>query len=167
MATQIVANLKSPDILGVQEIQDNNGAADSGVVDASLTWNALIAAIQAAGGPLYSYRQIDPVNNQDGGAPGANIRVGFLFRPDRVSFVDRPGGAATVATAVVNTPAGPQLLYSPGRLDPTNPAFSDSRKPLAGEFLFGNQRLFVVANHLNSKGGDTPLFGKVQPPVLS
>ena len=49
------------------------------------TFAALVEAIAGAGGPEYDYRQIDPVNNEDGGAPNANIRVGFLFRPDRVS----------------------------------------------------------------------------------
>ena len=49
----------------------------------------------------YEYRQIDPQNNQDGGQPGGNIRVGFLFRPDRgLAFVDRPGGDATTPTGI-------------------------------------------------------------------
>ena len=43
----------------------------------------------------------------------------------------------------------------------------DSRKPLAGEFTYRGKTLFIVANHFNSKGGDTPLFGSVQPPVRS
>ena len=36
----------------------------------------LIDAIVAAGGPLYDYRQIDPENNADGGAPGGNVGSG-------------------------------------------------------------------------------------------
>ena len=52
-------------------------------------------------------------------------------------------------------------------MDPTNSAFNNSRKPLAGEFTFGGQKLFLIANHFNSKGGDDPLFGRFQPPVLS
>ncbi len=65
---------------------------------------------------------------------------------------------------VVDTPGGPQLLYSPGRIDPTNPAFTSSRKPLAGEFEFRGETFFVIGNHFNSKGGDDPLFGRFQPP---
>ena len=58
-----------------------------------VTFKTLIAAITAAGGPTYQFRQIDPVNDQDGGEPGGNIRVVFLFRTDRgLTFVDRPGG---------------------------------------------------------------------------
>ena len=61
----------------------------------------------------------------------------------------------------------PELSSSPGRIDPTNTAFNASRKPLAGEFTFNGHRLFVIANHFNSKGGDNPLFGRFQPPVFS
>ncbi|MEN4011877.1 MAG: lamin tail domain-containing protein [Bellilinea sp.] len=166
IANLIVNHLGSPDILGLEEIQDNSGATNNGVVDADLTFNLLISAIQAAGGPVYEYRQINPVDGQDGGQPGGNIRVGFLFRPDRVSFVDRPGGSPTTATSLLSTPDGPVLEFSPGRLDPTNTAFLSSRKPLAGEFLFRGERVFVVTNHFNSKGGDQPLFGRFQPPAL-
>ena len=92
----------------------------------------------------------------------------FLFRTDRgVSFVDRPGGDSTTPTTVVNGPGGPQLSFSPGRIDPTNSAFNTSRKPLAGEFMFNGHHLFVIANHFNSKGGDQPLEGHFQPPTRS
>jgi len=54
---------------------------------------------------------------------------------------------------------------SPGRIDPGNSAFASSRKPLAGEFRWDGERIFVVANHFNAKGGDQPLFGRFQPPA--
>jgi predicted extracellular nuclease len=168
LAGLIVNNLKSPDILSIEEIQDNNGATNDPVVDATTTWNTLVTAIQAAGGPTYQFRQINPVDDQDGGEPGGNIRVGFLFRTDRgVAFVDRPGGTSTGATSVTGTGLSTQLTFSPGRIDPTNPAFNASRKPLAGEFTFKGDKVFVIANHWNSKGGDQPLFGRFQPPTLS
>jgi predicted extracellular nuclease len=167
-AALIVNNLRSPDLIAIEEIQDNNGAVNDSVTDASVTWNALIAAIQAAGGPVYNYRQIDPVDDQDGGEPGGNIRVGFLFRTDRgLEFIDRPGGDSTTPVTVVDRPSGPQLSASPGRIDPNNSAFVNSRKPLAGEFRARGKKLFVVAHHFNSKGGDQPLFGRFQPPVRS
>ncbi|MEG3844137.1 Calx-beta domain-containing protein, partial [Microcoleus sp. herbarium14] len=167
LASRIVTNLKSPDIINLEEIQDNNGATNDGVVAADTTYNTLIAAIKTAGGPTYEFRQINPVNNQDGGEPGGNIRVGFLFNPSRVSFVDRPGGTSTTATTVSNVSGAPVLSASPGRIDPTNAAFNTSRKPLVGEFVFNGQSVFVIANHFNSKGGDQPLFGPNQPPVLT
>jgi hypothetical protein len=166
LAGILVHNLGAPDIVSGEEVQDDNGPTDDGTVGSDTTLNLLVAAIEAAGGPHYDYRYINPVNDQDGGEPGGNIRQVFLFRTDRgVSFVDRPGGGSTTATTVVNGADGPELSASPGRIDPTNAAFTASRKPLAGEFLVGGQRLFVIANHFNSKGGDQPLFGHFQPPV--
>ena len=165
LAGLIVNNLRNPDLLAIEEIQDNNGPSPVGSTDATLTWQMLIAAITAAGGPTYDYRQIDPLFNQDGGEPNGNIRQGFLFRTDRgLEFVDRPGGTATTATHEDATHKGAQLTLSPGRIDPGNPAFTNSRKPLAGEFRWRGKTFFAIANHFNSKGGDQPLVGRFQPP---
>src|SRR5215207_1309097 len=164
LAEIVVNNLKSPDIISVEEIQDNNGPKDDAVVDADQTFGRLLAAIRAAGGPAYDFRDINPVDDQEGGEPGGNIRVGFLFRRDRgLRFVDRPGGGPTTPTTVVGDRGGPRLSSSPGRIDPANAAFTRSRKPLAGEFVFNGDRLFGIANHFSSKGGDQPLFGRFQP----
>ncbi|MGV9244171.1 endonuclease/exonuclease/phosphatase family protein [Streptomyces sp. NPDC003710] len=163
----IVNNLKSPDIVSLEEIQDNNGAKDDGTVDASQTVNKLIDAIVAAGGPKYDWRSIDPVNDQDGGEPGGNIRQVFLFNPERVSFTDRPGGGSTTAVDVTKVHGQAQLTASPGRIDPASDAWKSSRKPLVGEFVFRGRTVFVIANHLNSKGGDQGLTAQYQPPVRS
>ena len=166
LASQIINNLGAPAIISIEEVQDNTGSTNDGVTDASMTYGMLIAAIQAAGGPTYDYRDIAPLDLTDGGQPGGNIRVGFLFRTDRVTFVDRAGGDAVTSTTVSLGTNGVELSSSPGRIDPTNIAWDDSRKPLAGEFIFGGQHIIVVTNHFNSKGGDDSLFGRVQPPVL-
>ncbi|BAY07756.1 SdiA-regulated domain-containing protein [Calothrix sp. NIES-2098] len=167
LAARIVNNLKSPDIISLEEIQDNNGATNDSVVDASVTYQTLINAIASAGGPTYQYRQINPVDDTNGGEPGGNIRVGFLFNPNRVSFVDRPGGTSTSNTIVSNVGGTATLSASPGLVDPTNSAFNSSRKPLVGEFTFNGQTVYVIGNHFNSKGGDQPLYGPNQPPTLS
>ncbi|MUG96594.1 hypothetical protein F7734_31360 [Scytonema sp. UIC 10036] len=168
LADRIVNNLRSPDIICLEEIQDNTGAEiNDGVVDANRTYEELMSAIVSIGGPAYDYRQINPVERQDGGQPGGNIRVGFLFNPNRVQFVDRAGGSSTTNTTVNNVSGQPELSVSPGRIAPTNPAFNDSRKSLVGEFIFQGQKLFAIANHWNSKGGDQPLYGPNQPPVLT
>jgi predicted extracellular nuclease len=163
LAHGVVESLASPDILSLEEIQDNNGTTDDTVVAADETLRLFTDAVVAAGGPRYEWRAIDPVDDADGGAPGGNIRVAFLFNPARVSFVDRPGGDATTPVAV----AGRHLSVSPGRIDPTSDAWTDSRKPLAGEFTFRGRTVFVVANHFNSKGGDQPMYGRFQPPARS
>ena len=168
LAGIVVQNLKSPDLLALEEIQDNNGATDDGTVDASTTFTLLAHAISAAGGPGYQFRNVNPENGKDGGEPGGNIRTGFLFRVDRgLAFTDRSGAAFDTPNAVVTSAGKPALAYSPGRIDPTNAAFSSSRKPLVAEFTYRGQTLFVIANHFNSKGGDQPLFGRFQPPLLS
>jgi predicted extracellular nuclease len=165
IARQIIDNLRSPDILALVEMQDLDGEGPLGPAG-DPTFAALSAAIVAEGGPAYQWRQIDPVHNADGGAPNANIRVGFFFRTDRgLSFVDRPGGTAVTPTEDNPAVPGAQLTFSPGRIDPTNPVWTSSRKPLAGEFLWRGKKLFVVANHLNSKGGDQPLMGRFQEPM--
>lgn len=172
LAQGIVANLAAPDIVSLEEVQDNNGDTDNGVVAADGTLRRLTDAIVAAGGPRYQWRQISPRDKADGGEPGGNIRVAFLFDPARVSFVDRSGGDATTPVRVVERSGSEgdstaSLSVSPGRIEPRNPAFDDSRKPLIGEFTFRGKTVFVVANHFNSKGGDQPLHGRFQPPERS
>jgi len=169
LARGVVTNLAAPDIITLEEIQDDNGAAaeGDGVVTADRTLRRFTDAIVAAGGPRYEWRQIDPQDLADGGEPGGNIRVGFLFNPRRVSFVDRPGGGATTAVSVVRERGRTHLSVSPGRVAPDDPAWADSRKPLAGEFVFHGHPVFVIANHFNSKGGDQPVHGRNQPPTRS
>ncbi|MEV1021678.1 endonuclease/exonuclease/phosphatase family protein [Streptomyces sp. NPDC050264] len=167
-AAAIVDNLKSPDIVSLEEIQDNNGAKDDGTVAADVTVTELIDAIVAAGGPRYDWRSIDPVNDQDGGEPGGNIRQVFLFNPERVSFTDRAGGDSTTAVGVTRAHGKAALTASPGRIDPANEtAWKNSRKPLAGEFTFRGKTVFVIANHFASKGGDQGLTAQYQPPARS
>ncbi|MGW1616721.1 lamin tail domain-containing protein [Streptomyces sp. NPDC002285] len=167
LADGVVTNLSSPDIVALEEIQDNNGATNDGTVAADQTVQKFIDAIVAAGGPCYDWRSVDPTNGTDGGEPGGNIRQVFLFNPHRVQFTDRAGGDATTAVQVVKTPTGPELSVSPGRINPTNPAWNTSRKPLVGEFTFHDKPVFVIANHFNSKGGDQPLHSRSQQPARS
>ncbi|MFJ7180695.1 endonuclease/exonuclease/phosphatase family protein [Streptomyces massasporeus] len=166
-ASAIVHHLKSPDIVSLEEIQDNNGAKNDGTVAADQTLTKLIDAIVAAGGPTYDWRSIDPADNTDGGQPGGNIRQAFLFNPERVSFADRAGGDATTATAVTKIRGKAHLTLSPGRVAPADEAWKNSRKPLAGEFVFRGRTVFVIANHFNSKGGDQSLTSQYQPPSRS
>lgn len=163
LAAGIVNGMKSPDIVGVTEVQDNDGPTDSGTTDASESAAALIAAIKALGGPSYVYTDVAPADKMDGGQPGGNIRVGFLYNPERVSLAEGKAGTAAEAVAYKDG----QLTVNPGRIDPQNEAFKSSRKPVVAQFVFNGKKVIVVANHFNSKGGDEPLFGKKQPPALS
>ncbi|MBU0956312.1 MAG: hypothetical protein KKI09_12860, partial [Spirochaetes bacterium] len=166
IAGTIVHGLNSPDIIVIEEMTDDSFSANNGVVSAQANFSLLINAIVAAGGPnTYQFRQIDPANNQDGGWTGANIRVGFIFNGARVSFVDVPGGDSTTSVSVSSVNGKPGLSTSPGRISVES--FGNSRKPLAGHFVFNSRDIFVIGNHLASKGGDDPLWGINQPPVLA
>lgn len=148
LATQIVGNLKSPDVIALQEIQDNSGETDDGTVDASLTLEALAQAIIAEGGPDYDFVQVDPVDGAQGGVPGGNIRNAYLYNPARVSVVEfkalTPG---ELAAAGVGNPN----------------AFDGSRIPLLARFGFNGKEIVMINNHLSSRSGSTPIFGGPQP----
>lgn len=165
LADHIVNALNSPDIIGVQEVMDNDGEMDSLDISADISYQTIIDAVLKIGGPEYRFMNIDPLRNADGGAPGGNIRVGFLYRTDRglTPAVAAPGDART-AVEIVEQGGLVSLSLNPGRLDPQNRSFIDSRKPLVAQFNYNNKTLFVVVCHLNSKGGDDPLFGGFMPP---
>ncbi|SEF81961.1 hypothetical protein SAMN04489712_102153 [Thermomonospora echinospora] len=170
IARQLVTDLAAPDLVTVTGLQDNSGPEDDGTVAADQTVAQLVAAISAAGGPAYDWRSIDPLDGADGGEPGGNVRVGFLFRTDRgLSFVDRPGGTATLPVAAVPVAAAggsreAGLSVSPGRVAPGDAAWNAARKPLAGEFVWRGRRLVVIANHWTARGGDDSLYARFQPP---
>lgn len=162
LAKSMVDNLGSPDIIGLVEVLDDSGETNNGVVKADANYKALSDAIQGFGGPTYAWTEVAPIDGEDGGVPGGNIRVGYLYNPERVTLNEAPKGDATTAVAYENG----SLTLNPGRIDPTNAAFNSSRKPLAAEFTFQGEEVVVINNHFNSKGGDQPLFGKNQPPYL-
>jgi hypothetical protein len=75
VANHIGKILRTPDIMFIQEVQDNSGPTDDGVVSANVTLSTLVAAIANISGVTYSFTVIDPVDKQDGGQPGARISV--------------------------------------------------------------------------------------------
>ncbi len=165
----LVAALRAPAIVALEEIQDDSGPADDGVVAASATLTALVDAIAAAGGPRYEPVGIDPENNRDGGQPGGNIRVALLFDPRRVDLVRRGTARANDAAEVVGSGRSTALSLSPGRVAPSSSAFDlrsgeGVRKSLAVEFRAAGEPLFVIVNHWTSKWDDDRAFGARQPP---
>ncbi|MEQ6048989.1 chitobiase/beta-hexosaminidase C-terminal domain-containing protein [Lysinibacillus capsici] len=161
IAATFVNNMKSPDIITLVEVQDNDGQTDSGNADASESYMRLIHAIKAAGGPAYDWIDVMPINNTVGGAPGGNIRVGYLYNPERVSLVS---GIKGMGDQTNTWTADGSLTLNPGFVDPSK--FVDTRKPIAAEFEFQKERVVIIGAHLNSKGGDGSLWGPTQPPVL-
>lgn len=168
IAEQVVNNLNAPDIIALQEVQDNNGdiadcssdevEACAGVLDASETLQALINAIVDQGGPLYASVNVDPLveitddNREDidtfGGASLGNIRNAFLYNPERVTLVSYLGLTRDVLAERGISVSG---------------AFDASRDPLEATFEFAGQSITVLNNHFSSRFGSTPIFGGPQP----
>ncbi|MCB1778110.1 MAG: endonuclease/exonuclease/phosphatase family protein [Candidatus Competibacteraceae bacterium] len=159
----IVRDLDSPDIVALQEIMAEGPALANGQVPADATYQAVIAAIEAAGGPCYAFREIPPLAGQDGGMAGANIRVGVLFDPARVTFLDRGHAGPEDSVGIRYGNRQLSLTVNPGRIAPQHPAFVGderhhwvrSRKALAAEFMIRGQRLFVIVCHFKSMRSNT------------
>ncbi len=162
LGKSISVNLKCPDILSLVEIQDNNATDFAGGSGAAGTMEQLIADIECPG-VIYKPLNIDPVANGEGGQPGGNIRVAMIYNSVRVSFTPRGAAGALTETRVL---ADGSLDHNPGRVFPNDPVFQGTRRSLAAEFVFRGQKIFVIANHFNSKLGDQSLWAAEQPAVL-
>ncbi|KAJ6508882.1 DNase I-like protein [Mycena sanguinolenta] len=169
VATHISHVLLTPDIVFIQEVQDNSGPTDDGVVSANVTLSTLVQAIAAVSNVTYSWTDIDPVDGEDGGEPGGNIRQAYLYRPEKLHLVQAPAivaGGALNATEIVGPFGKPSVSLNPGRVDPTNAAWQDSRKPLAAQWTTASgHTLFTVNLHLVSKDGSSTGQGDARPPV--
>jgi predicted extracellular nuclease/Ca2+-binding RTX toxin-like protein len=165
IAQEILTNLKAPDIIALQEVQDNDGpgnAAGSSVTAADVTLQMLVDALNAAAPAGIAYAFIDnPFIGDDtnGGEGGGNIRNAFVYRTDRVDFVD--GSLKTIAAdgSAITDPAG----AADQQTNPDNP-FYDSRLPLVASFEFNGQEVTIVNNHFTSKGGSGALYGSDDTP---
>lgn len=165
-AKLISDKLKSPDILILQEIMDDDGRLNSANTSAVENLGALTEAIRAGGGADYQWFNIDPLRNKDGGVDGGNIRVVILFRLDRgIEILSAPIGSADSENEVIQSHGEVVLTQNPGRIWPNNPAFNESRKPIIAQFRFMDQSFFVIGVHFNSKGPDGPYYGDEQPPA--
>lgn len=142
LAGNIVYNLRAPDIVALQEIQDADGAGTGKDLSGVKTAQGLIDAISKISGAHYAYVEVAPdTANSTGGEPNGNIRNGYLYNLDRVSYVE---GSA-------------QLI--------TGAAYNNTRKPLVAEFQFHGETITTINVHLTSRGGSDPLWGATQPPV--
>ena len=167
LALAIINNLGTPDIIALQEVQDNNGIADGGVVDSTLTLTQLLDAIEAAGGPRYLAIVSDPVNGQDGGAPGGNIRVAYLYLADAVTPTDANGLSGLPGDRIRKLPTEDRIGADPDGAGPltADVDFSSTRKSLpiewapAGYTQDQGGTFWTINNHLSSKGGSAPLTG--------
>jgi len=160
LANAIANNLNSPDIISIEEMQDNNGAGAGGT-DASTTWQMLVDALNLATGAHYQWVDQEP-NGSEGGEPGGNIRVGFLYNTDRVQLGNLDANA-TIAERRQYTDrigdgvrdAGDLIAFSDDMVaaEINTADWSSTRRSLLGEFTFNGNTVYVTANHFSAKGG--------------
>lgn len=148
IAGVICTNMGTPDVIGLQEIQDNSGTTNDGVIAADVTLQMLVDAIVTECSVTYEFLD-NPfiLDGFSGGEPGGNIRVAYLYNPNRVSLV----GSVETVTEI------PQS-------DSNNPFFG-SRLPLVATFTFNptGTEFIMINNHFSSKFGSAPIQGFFQP----
>lgn len=144
IANDIIYSLGAPDIIALQEVQDDNGTG-TGTVSAFQNLTNLVNALNALDATAnYVFAQIDPAGeNTTGGEPNGNIRNAFVYDANRVSLL-----------------SGSLALIS-------DPAFANSRSPLVGTFVFNGNELTLINVHHYSRGGSDPEFGANQPPLIA
>ncbi len=145
LAQAVVLQANTPDIVALQEIQDNDGAELSDVVDASDTYRLLIKTIEQLSGIRYRWIDISPEVGADGGQPGGNIRNAFLYNPLRVELLQQHTEAFGGDKA----------------------CFEGSRKPLLAVFKEkeSGEKLVCINVHLASKRHQNSIFAPFEPGV--
>ena len=162
IANEIINQLNAPGVVALQEIQDNDGAANTAVTSASTTLQMLVTALNNILG-ANTYAFIDNLfitDDKNGGEPGGNIRVAYLYRTDVVTLV---AGSARTITANGGGLAG---VDSDQATNINNP-FNGSRPPLAVDFTFNanGETFTVINNHFTSKGGSDFSTGTLASPL--
>ncbi|HPO50531.1 MAG TPA: hypothetical protein PLO89_09425, partial [Spirochaetota bacterium] len=167
-------------IIGLVEVQDNSGNMVLGDASCDETLDELIVAIEKipSNTAKYRYKYINPIYETEGGEPGGNIRVVFMYNENRVAFADKPTDKeknndkefarklSEKAVELIDINGKLGLSLNPGRIEPLNPDFSATRKSLVGEFVFKGERVFIILNHLIAKGGDEALGARFHPPIF-
>jgi uncharacterized protein len=143
-------NVRSPEIIFMQEIQDDSGQTNNGIVSSDNNLNFFVGLLNDTKYNSYSTRNygyvyVAPDNNQDGGVPGGNIRNVIVY----------------------NTLNLEVLEYKRIGLASETDAFASSRKPLYVKIRYNpsNEIYHLINVHHNSKSGDSSPWGSLQPAV--
>ncbi|MDO5725630.1 MAG: S-layer homology domain-containing protein, partial [Tissierellia bacterium] len=169
LANHIIDKLSSADLVGLVEVQDNDGPGTSAGQAADKSMQLMVDAIIEMGGPEYGYVNIDPApGNLDGGQPNANIRTTYLYKKDKLKLVEGTAGTYEKDTQVINKDGKASLTLNPGRIANNHESFRSVRKPLVAQFEIikgagTGKKLIAINNHLSSKRGDAPIFGPARP----
>ena len=167
LIAQDIVKAGCPDIIALQEMQDDDGAEITEVTTASKNHRLLIrtinevlrrttstdsvTALSKTGATAekiqYAYAEIAPPAGADGGQPGGNIRNSYLYNVAKLELAKGSKGEHLI------------------RLCQADPAFADSRKPLLAQFKHreSGTSLVVVNVHLASKRQQRSLFATEKP----
>ncbi|MGP1576790.1 MAG: InlB B-repeat-containing protein [Treponema sp.] len=173
-AKHLVTDMKSPDIICLIEIQDDSSGTNDKTVSSEKTLQLLIDKMKGINSSLdYKPLWINPEDNQDGGAPGANIRCAYLYNAARIALMPDADNQQTLATATTVEATvengGMKLTENPARIGIKDSSFANTRKSLVAHFKviaegsMKDKDFFVINNHLSSKRGDNPVWGRNQP----
>src|SRR5690606_12629519 len=104
-----------PDIIAVQEVQSDSSSTTA----STNTIDQLLTHIANEGATVnYAYVDISPIQDAEGGAPGGNIRNGYLYNPARVALIAGSAGGSTTTTMVMNNAGEVAFSHNPGRVYP-------------------------------------------------
>lgn len=160
---QVKEVLKTPDIINLVEMGDDDGLKNTNVVSSKKNGKHLIDAIKKETGIDYAYVDVDPDGDKDGGAPGIHIRNAILYRTDKLSLKNENPSDSKTDNVFENG----KLKYNPGRIGVNSSEFKNTRKPLVVKFDYKGKNVYVISLHLSSKRGDDPIFGINQKPIRS
>jgi uncharacterized protein len=157
---QIVKDLYSPDILVLNEVLDDSGTQDDGVVTSQKTLDLLINSIANCGGPKYAYSDNPPNNNEDGGIAGGNIRTCLIYRQDDDIKLDKP---KSIIEGLIYKDNVFIIRTNPLRLFSDNENFLGTRKPTIWLFTWKGEQFVIFGTHLVSQSANTPDWGNLHP----
>lgn len=167
LAGQIAKEMDSPDLIVLQEVEDDSGEADDGTTSAKKNLDLLIAEIKKRGGDDYQYYDFPIQNNSTGGIPGGNIRTIFLVKKNSSLKLFSSYSASSIPGEVVfDREQNISFSTNPMEIGLQSPAFENSRRPIVGLFNFNSKQIIVIGVHLISHAADSPRFGNIQPPLL-
>jgi len=158
---QVVQELGAPDIVVLQEVMDESGTQDDQEISAEKTLQRITDSIRNCHGPVYTFIDNPPINNQDGGIQGGNIRTVLLIRNDANIYystgIRDVDGQNTVISDFDHT-SNPATLFT------NEDVFWGTRKPILWNFNWENQEFILIALHLVSQSAKSPDWGNIQPP---
>ena len=140
---------------------DDSGTQDDQVISAEKTLQRITDSIRNCHGPAYTFIDNPPINNQDGGIQGGNIRTVLLIRNDANIYYSTGNRNVDGQNTVISDF---DLTSNSATLFTNEDVFWGTRKPLLWNFNWENQEFILIALHLVSQSAKSPDWGNIQPP---